>query len=144
MVQWQVWHQLHVGQDQPLNACSDRRMTLCHFSSISPAGSAMENDSFFLARLFSLIFLIIFLFIFWKVTFLPCLGKYCCSVASTVKSEKQLQVEVACGPSRAQAESKDAEPTQSAQTSSLHSHLPLEAGLGAWCGVEEEQDERLF
>lgn len=74
VVQRQVWHQLHAGQDQPLNACSKKRVTLCYFSSISTAGSAMEKRQLLpgktiLSHLSLIIFLIYFLrrSLFYKV-----------------------------------------------------------------------------
>ena len=66
VVQWQVWHQLHRGQDQPLNARSERRMTFCHLSSISTAGSAVEKRQLPLGKtiLYCHLPLIIFLIYF--------------------------------------------------------------------------------
>lgn len=72
---------------------------------------------------------IAFNLLFGKVAFLQGPGEYCLSVASPVKNEKQLKVEVAHEPSCAQAANKDADPIVSAKTSSLQSHLLLEAGL---------------
>lgn len=131
VLQWQVWHRLHRGPDQPLNACSERRMTFCHLSSISTAGSAVEKRQLPLSKTILCchlpLVILFFSFFFQKVTFLQGPGKYCRSVASTVKNEKQLKVEAAREPSCAQAENKDAKPPQSGKTSSLYSHLLLEA-----------------
>lgn len=71
VVQWQVWHQLHRGQDQTLNACSERIMTLCHLGSISPAGSTVEKRQLPLceAFLYCHLPLIIFNLFFWESHF---------------------------------------------------------------------------
>lgn len=70
VVQWQVWHRLHRGQDQTLNACSERIMTFCHLGSISPAGSTVEKRQLPLCEAFLYYLpLIIFNLFFWESHF---------------------------------------------------------------------------